>query len=346
MCNDPARSPHLVLLQEAHAWRLRHDIGGLTDEERSAFSGWLGTSEEHEAAYDRAVTLNIALDKLDLETLRPAARPQTQGFFPQRRTHWASMQWRNWMIGGMAAGALAFVAVLFVPQPHDTAAPVAMAQSYQTNPGQSQSIGLRDGSSVVLGPGSEIRIAYGQTRRDIAVVSGAALFDVAKDPQRPFTVTAGALKARAIGTVFDVRFNAGVSRVAVAEGRVRVSYPLVVNKEPSQSDVSRILNPGQQIAAVRQGLGKAKPIALDKVGAWQEGRVDYVSAPVAELVADVARHSNVSISIRDPENALGEKTVSGSFDLSSLDSLLEVLETILNIDVERPSENEIVLKSE
>ncbi|MEM6682744.1 MAG: FecR domain-containing protein [Pseudomonadota bacterium] len=342
--NDPAVDPELLF--EAHEWRLRNDIGDLDATERSAFAAWLARSEAHCAAYDRAITLGAALATLDPERLRPAPA-QTIYFFDRPQPgRQAFSWWSKWVVGAAAALILVALIPIFLPQLDTSATGQSTIRTYLTEGGSTRSISLSDGSKVLLDAGSELRVTYGFKARDVRLLSGAALFDVMPDPQRPFTVSAGALHARAVGTVFDVRFNAGISRVAVAEGRVRVSYPLIVDAKPLQSDVTRMLGAGQQIAALEGGLGRIKPITAEKVGAWQEGRVDYVAAPPAELVADLSRYSGIDISINDPADALREKTVSGSFDMHNVDSLLEVLGSILPVSIERQSDKKITLKAE
>jgi len=50
----------------------------------------------------------------------------------------------------------------------------------------------------------------------VTVEEGEALFEVAKDPHRPFVVRAGGSEVRAQGTVFSVRF---IPRKACASER-------------------------------------------------------------------------------------------------------------------------------
>lgn len=340
------QAPDPQLLHEAHEWRLRNDMDDLSADERRDFSAWLAASEAHEAAYDRAITLNAALDTLDPQTLRPVPMQAVYTFAPHS-DETLGFRWSpKWIFGALLAGALGVSALVFMPRFEDGVALGTTQQTYQTAAIETRSITLSDGSDVLLGAGSELRVDYGPKRRDIVLLAGAALFDVMSDPERPFTVSAGPLNARAVGTVFDVRYNAGVSRVAVAEGRVRVSYPLVINDQPTQSDLARTLTAGQQIAALNQGLGEVKPIAMDKVGAWRDGRIDYVAAPPAELIADANRYGNVDISLDDPSDQLRGKTISGSFDMTNVDRLLEVLESLLPVKVAHTADSKIVLKAQ
>jgi transmembrane sensor len=56
----------------------------------------------------------------------------------------------------------------------------------------------------------------------VDLAQGEAWFQVAKAPDRPFTVTAGRVRVQAVGTAFNVR-RAGVGvDVVVTEGTVKV----------------------------------------------------------------------------------------------------------------------------
>lgn len=70
---------------------------------------------------------------------------------------------------------------------------------------QDKSIALPDRSVVQLSAGSAIRYPehFGAHARDIQL-EGKALFEVSKDPSRPFTVTAGGFSTTALGTRFIV----------------------------------------------------------------------------------------------------------------------------------------------
>ncbi|WP_040626399.1 FecR family protein [Mucilaginibacter paludis] len=121
---------------------------------------------------------------------------------------------------------------------------------------------LTDGSVIVLSPGSEICYQKPFTRplRNI-YLTGEALFKVAKNKTRPFTVFARGLSTTALGTCFKVtaaRENANVT-VKLYEGKVVIKHQasaLVAD------DHDVYLNPGQQLCWNSEN-GKSKLIAFD-----------------------------------------------------------------------------------
>jgi ferric-dicitrate binding protein FerR (iron transport regulator) len=85
-------------------------------------------------------------------------------------------------------------------------------------------ITLEDGTRVKLAPHSELGypVAFLKDRRELTL-KGQAIFYVAKDPSRPFTVHAGKLATTAIGTVFRITaFNGKTTSVQLLSGKVRV----------------------------------------------------------------------------------------------------------------------------
>jgi len=65
-------------------------------------------------------------------------------------------------------------------------------------------------------------VEFSKNERRVELLDGQALFQVAKDKNRPFIVASGEATVRAVGTQFDVYRKAGGTTVTVLEGRVAV----------------------------------------------------------------------------------------------------------------------------
>jgi transmembrane sensor len=94
--------------------------------------------------------------------------------------------------------------------------------TYRTQAGERQRIPLEDGSVVFLRELSELRVSFSATRRKVSL-RGEAIFDVAHDARRPFSVSSDAAEILALGTRFDVEDRNGPTRVTVVDGSVRVN---------------------------------------------------------------------------------------------------------------------------
>src|SRR5690606_34664860 len=80
---------------------------------------------------------------------------------------------------------------------------------------------LPDGSQAQLNTGTEMEIAFGGGARQVRLLRGEAMFDVAHDATSPFIVFADGSAVRAVGTAFSVRTGDGLD-VIVTEGVVEL----------------------------------------------------------------------------------------------------------------------------
>lgn len=107
---------------------------------------------------------------------------------------------------------------------------------------QADTFALPDGSTVVLGKGSELAFACGNDLRE-ANLSGIALFRVRHDEEAPFVVNAEEARVRVLGTTFSVEHWPGEERVRtrVEQGHVKMSagesdVDLLAGEEATWSD--------------------------------------------------------------------------------------------------------------
>src|SRR3546814_6222189 len=75
---------------------------------------------------------------------------------------------------------------------------------------------------VSLDAATKVNVRMKEAGRQVELLAGRAKFDVAKDPQRPFTVAAGDKLVVAVGTSFSVELIDGQVRVILYEGQVEV----------------------------------------------------------------------------------------------------------------------------
>lgn len=214
--------------------------------------------------------------------------------FPRRRRVFS----RHWLARAAAIAALV-AGVAFWPTLRDTLGPAPGFQAHATAPGQRGRITLADGSTVLLGPASELRIPKGARRgiREVELV-GTAFFDIARSVRQPFVVSASGTVTRVLGTKFLVRAYASeeVVAVAVAEGRVAVHA-----SSDNEADAVVLAGGG----GVRVGRdGKAERVDEADVAALlalTEGRLVFRDAPVEAVLRELERWYDVQIHVADPE---------------------------------------------
>lgn len=257
---------------EAADWVARRDRG-FSDAEVKALEAWLAADDRHRGAFVRAHAAWLLLDR---SRALADAPPVVQRKTLSRRTLAFG--------GGAIAAGVAAAAVL--PR-------LLGAERFATQIGEARSVPLADGSSVDLNTASRIAVTYGADRRDVALETGEAWFDVAKDRHRPFVVSAGPARVRAVGTAFTVRRLGDDVRVTVTEGVVE----LWREDAPERAPV-RVAAGGQALLTpARAVLSTLAPDTLDGGLAWRTGRVVLRDVPVEEAVAEINRYNERPIEI-------------------------------------------------
>lgn len=257
------------------------------------------TATEGALPFGRPVDVEGALRRVhaQMETV-PAAPTLTVSRQPKNarlaaaataRSHsWTKMVWA-------AAALLVAAAGLTSWQPGGRAEAVAL--TYNTPVGASDTVVLSDGSQVILAAGSRLIVAanYGKGQRSVEL-QGAGQFTVQHDAKRPFSVRAGSALVRDLGTIFTVKAvdGAGVV-VAVSEGSVALS-----DSTASHTGAAVNLQAGDRGRLRADGtvLSERGSVTPDEA-AWVVGKLVYRDAPLAEVQADLRRWYGVELVVAD-----------------------------------------------
>jgi transmembrane sensor len=229
------------IVDEASEWFVEFRVGDVDAAARERFDEWLRRSPEHIRAYIEIARTYVEMPNphgtksLDVEALIAYARSgenivpfDTVGSPPSHEPR--ALAGPNEQQGRAALHTRPprrrFLAVAA------SALMVALAgglwwQSaryplYSTDIGERRSITLSDGSTVDLNARSKLRVEFSKNERRVELLDGQALFQVAKDKNRPFIVASGEATVRAVGTQFDVYRKDSGTTVTVLEGRVAV----------------------------------------------------------------------------------------------------------------------------
>lgn len=273
---------------EAAYWAARIDAGPLPPDEQAQLEAWLALDTRHLGAFAQSRAMMV-----------PKASSA-----PMRAAEYEGPPRRRVLLGGSIAAGLASVlgAATYVTR-------ALGEESYRTQIGEMRVIPLGDGSVVTLNTNSEIAVQFSSSQRYIELRRGEALFDVAKNKERPFIVQSGATQVRAVGTSFSVKALPDQPvQVLVREGVVEVKRPGV----PVAPIVRLAMN--SRAIAPREAPIVAQPVEIAEVGrelAWRVGRIAFHGETLGEAAAQFARYSDVRIQVDDPE--IAEKKVVGLF---------------------------------
>lgn len=304
-----AELAHDTVEAQAAFWdsRLRSPL--CTEADRADFRVWREADAANAAAFDRLQAGIGALHEAfeadaELRAMRDRAVEYVR----------VAPRWR--IAAGIGAVVLALgAAALWLPgrgaEDHGVQVASGAGSYFQTGVGERSTVTLADGSKVTLNTRSRMEVNYAAGRREVKLVSGQALFEVAKDPSRPFVVTAGPRRVTALGTAFDVRLDGEKVQVTMVEGRVAVepTRPSMLQKlvAPEMELVA-----GQQLVAALADVGSKVGRADAKTTtSWREGKVVFADTPLTEAVAEMNRYSATPILIGDA--SLSEFNVNGMF---------------------------------
>lgn len=159
---------------------------------------------------------------------------------------------------------------------------------------------LPDSSKVTLSPGSRISFPkdYGARNRP-TWLSGRALFDVSRNPGKPFLVYSGEVVTKVLGTKFEVsafEHDRDVT-VSVVSGQVSVYE----RKEKSGTAAAAthsgvLLVPNQQVVFVRQ-TGQFNKALVSNPSVLTSGKTSFIydEQRVAQVLDDIAGAYGVEI---------------------------------------------------
>lgn len=332
----------LRIADAAALWVARVKAGTLSELQKTALDSWLVVSAEHRAAYARAEAAwddaaKVASDPAIMR-LREAAldvKPRGFGF-------------------GIGAAAAVLIAVLglalvgAVPDVREQAvawidgAPGVSHGTFQTAVGERSTVTLEDGSVATLNTNSRVQIAYSEGERRVRLIKGQAMFEVAKNPHRPFVVFAGDRRIVALGTAFDVRLDDDRVEVTLVEGRVAVetaASTVAPGLAPAKGRTE--LEPGEQLVAARGAPMLVKAANTERITSWRGGKLVFHDDALADVVREVSRYSRTRIVVDDER--IGRLRVSGVFRTGQADNFAQAITEFFPLAVEERGPNESAL---
>jgi transmembrane sensor len=194
---------------------------------------------------------------------------------------------------------------------------------FATRTGEQIQITLADGSSVWLGPRSQLSVGFTPSKRNLQLFAGEAYFSVKKDKSRPFVVHSEGGSITAVGTAFNVRDVDHSVLLTVSEGSVTVKTQ---HDESSKESAVRVAS-GEQVTFAANSPPSALKIkpsaALGERARWREGILVYRDEPLNSVVKDISRYRAAPLEI--PDAAVGEMRYSGVLYINALDEWLAAL---------------------
>jgi len=346
MTHNPRRHSSSEIEAAASDWVIRRERG-LNEPEKEEFTRWIASNPLHADAIARHDQAWAILD-----------RPRSAGTASKMAltlSHRATRRRKRARITAVAASMFLiplFVWLLRPPIQKPSAPPTARVTMPQKQI-------LPDGSQIDLKNGAEVSIDFTESIRRVRLVKGEAYFQVAKNRERPFVVSADHLEVKAVGTEFAVGLGSDSVDVIVTEGRVAVadspssaSPPIEGESRSNPTKTTRLstsLDAGKRLIVDRSPTSQAtKSFEMtaaemsDRL-AWRCPRIEFSRTPLSEAVSMMNQYSKIQMIIDDPQ--CGDTLVSGIFRAGNTDALITVLEGNFEIKTERVGRN-IILRRE
>ena len=209
-------------------------------------------------------------------------------------------------------------------------------REFTTAAGNRATVTLRDGTQLVLGPATTLRVPadFGRGTRAVAL-DGQALFTVVHDAAHPFSVRTARAVVTDVGTKFAVQAYAGdgMERIAVAEGEVAVAAG-------RGADRDHPVRAGDIAVITDTALAIAHRMDMRADLAWVQGGLAFQATPLADAVRQMARTFDLSITIAD--SSLAREAITASFGDDSADEVLDVVTRTIGAQYERTGRSVVI----
>lgn len=203
--------------------------------------------------------------------------------------------------------------------------------------GQRVKVDLPDGTVAWLSPCSSLRLSASFNESDRKVeLDGATYFDVAKNPEKPFIVSAKGYRVRVLGTKFNISAykNSAEFETDLVEGCVHIYDPADIRNEV-------FLQPKEKAVLWGDRLMKRES-DFDNEEYLKNGIVSFLSESFGRVLNSVALWNDVNFKIERSVNAT--QRISGKFRQSdSLESILKALQGAMPFKYKIVSEEEIII---
>ncbi len=322
--------------EQAAQWVVKRGSGDHSPEAERAFQEWHAADPRHRGAFLRAEAAWTLLDRAQVlshgellshgeasvehadllqlplgdGTRAPAGRKAAASGAPTRRV----------VIGAAIAASLGgAVATGYALFDH---------MSLSTARGELRKVPLKDHSLATINTDSQIDVEFSSTLRHIGLIKGEAWFEVAKNPDAPFVVSAGDIRVRAVGTAFSVRRRDNGADVLVTEGTVETW-----NVRDKAQRVRLIA--GNAAFVSNQPTPTAVAYQPDDIArklAWRDRRIVLDRESLADAVAEFNRYNDLKMVVADP--VLGRSPLVGGFAVDQPEAFARAVHMTLNTPVE------------
>jgi len=202
----------------------------------------------------------------------------------------------------------------------------------------SKQVYLPDGTMAHLNYNSRVIYPknFRQAHRNVHIRKGEVYFDVERMPERPFVISARDARIEVLGTSFNVNTNLPGQKVEVyvQSGKVKLSR----EDDPGKF---LILEPGYKGILTPSSLKKVENTDKNYI-AWATGKLTFKDQQLEDVFQTLRRTYHVNIKAEDA--SIKNYKITTHFTQEPIDTVLAVIATTFNLNVERTQDDTFVLR--
>lgn len=190
---------------------------------------------------------------------------------------------------------------------------------------------LDDGSHVYLRKNASLTFPdrFHKNIRDVEL-TGEAFFEIAKNPDKPFIISASGATVKVLGTSFTVNSNNNQVEVLVKTGLVQFS-------SAKDSSLNVKLEPGTR-GVIKEGKLLKENFNDENFNSWQTGKLIFHNTSMQEVMRVLSLHYQVNITCKKgDEDKVLIPAVTTTFNQQPLDSVIQELELITTFHIRKVS---------
>ena len=308
--------------EAAEAWFVLHESRGLNPSEELAFRQWVKNPDNAQAYSELEEISQLSLEPEFLIADEKLLRDYLSGSSPKIEIF---NDWRK--IAAMLFLCLvpSLIGLSYFANSKHSPQTVLIAESFQSPIGDVSKYDLSDGSHLTLNSGTSLNVNFKNSTRSLTLSNGEAVFKVAKDPKRPFTVRAGDFNVTATGTQFLVRKHSTEKiSVFVLEGSVDLASSVSGEKilALSAGQIANIMQNDWVVSKLEHSAANLN---------WMEGKLEFKNARLEDVLIELDRYVPEKIVLLG--DSLKDKKLSLSIQIENIPSVISELDSILPVKI-------------
>lgn len=301
----PTEDQRSRIIDEAAQWLALIHGNAMSAADKQALEQWLQRSPVHRAVWQQAQQLSRQLGGVEARLgMSVLNRPRSVLSRRQLMSSFALL------LAAPAASWWGFQAF----QNRD-------AIFYTTATGERRDIFLPDGSEMAMNTASRVQVKFNHQQRLLKHLAGEIWLKTAQHTDgSPFLVATEHGELRALGTRLLVRSEKNFTLLSVLEGAVEVTTRVAV---------SRVIAAGEQVKFTATAIADSEPLAT-AADAWRSGVLFVQQMRLADFLTELSRYRK---GVLRCDAAVADVPVTGSFQLTNTDNILQLLAETLPVSV-------------